>query len=131
MEFFRNHPAQVLILLFFIVTFGISLIEKLIDWKGTVTYMKAIFEKTIVTRFVKPLLAILMLLEFLTMYFLLVGVYHLYYMNESEAALLGCYFAGVSFIYMLIGQRVVKDYPGSTSLTVYFILSVFGVFLLS
>jgi hypothetical protein len=113
------------------VTFGISLIEKLTDWKGTIAYISEIFKTSFIKAFVKPLIAFLMLLEFLTFFFLIVGIYQLYISNNKANAILGCAFSAISIIYMLIGQRIAKDYPGATSLTVYFILSVLGVYLLS
>jgi hypothetical protein len=64
-----NHLAEILILLFLTVTFGTSLIEKLYDWKGTIAYISETFQTTFIKSFVKPLIAILMLFEFLTLFF--------------------------------------------------------------
>lgn len=122
---------QILILLFLLVTFGISFIEKISDWKGTLFYISEIFKTTFIKAYVKPLLVLLVILEILTVLFLLVGILQLIIYKEKDLALLGSVFSCLSIIYMLIGQRIAKDYPGSTSLTVYFILSVFGVFLLN
>ena len=120
-----------LIVLFLIVTFGISLIEKLANLKETISYISEIFKTSFIRNFVKPLIAILMLLEVLTLFFLAVGVFQLYFQNEKEMALLGIVFSCFSIIYMLIGQRIAKDYPGATSLTIYFILSIFGIYILN
>jgi len=127
---FENLPA-ILILTFLLITFVISLIEKLFDWQNTVNYISEIFKTSFIKTIVKPLIAILILLESLTSFFLVVGIYQLSFFNKIESALLGCVFSSISLIYMLIGQRIAKDYPGATSLTVYFILSVFGVYLLN
>jgi len=120
-----------LIVLFLIVTFGISLIEKLANLKETISYISEIFKTSFIRNFVKPLITILMLLEVLTLFFLVVGIFQLYFQNEKEMALLGIVFSCFSIIYMLIGQRIAKDYPGATSLTIYFILSIFGIYILS
>ena len=120
-----------LIVLFLIVTFGISLIEKLANLKETISYISEIFKTSFIRNFVKPLIAILMLLEVLTFFFLVVGIFQLYFQNEKEMALLGIVFSCFSIIYMLIGQRIAKDYPGATSLTIYFILSIFGIYILN
>ena len=120
-----------LIVLFLIVTFGISLIEKLDNLKETISYISEIFKTSFIRNFVKPLITILMLLEVLTLFFLVVGIFQLYFQNEKEMALLGIVFSCFSIIYMLIGQRIAKDYPGATSLTIYFILSIFGIYILS
>ena len=120
-----------LIVLFLIVTFGISLIEKLANLKETISYISEIFKTSFIRNFVKPLITILMLLEVLTLFFLVVGIFQLYFQNEKEMALLGIVFSCFSIIYMLIGQRIAKDYPGATSLTIYFILSIFGIYILN
>jgi putative oxidoreductase len=122
---------QLLILFFLLVTFLISIIEKLSDWKGTIAYMSNSFKNTFIISFIKPLVVVLVFLEIFTVYFVSIGMYELYFYQEKETALLGSTFSCFSILYMLIGQRIAKDYPGATSLTVYFILSVFGVYLLN
>ena len=47
MYIFNEHAATILILLFFIITYFFSVVEKLIDWKGTVSYYTNHFKKTI------------------------------------------------------------------------------------
>lgn len=131
MEFLHYHPAKILILLFLIITFGISFIEKLSDWKETIIYISKSFETTFIKNYVKPLIVILVILEFFTLLCLLLGICQLYFLEKNDMGLLACYFSCISILYMLIGQRIAKDYPGATSLTVYFILSVFGVFILN
>lgn len=131
MTIIPDHLTEILILLFLTATFVISLIEKLADWKGTISYISEIFKTSFIKSFVKPLIAILMMLEVLTLFFLVIGIFQLYFSNEKESAILGCAFSAISIIYMLIGQRIAKDYPGATSLTVYFILSIFGLYILN
>jgi len=125
-----THHTELLILTFLIITYGISLIEKFADWKGTVAYIRETFENTFVSSFIKPLLAILVFLETITLFFLTVGLFQLFRGNENENALIGCTYSCYTILYMLIGQRVAKDYQGATSLAVYFLISVFGVYIL-
>jgi hypothetical protein len=131
MTFLKNHPAEILILLFLTITFGISIIEKLTDWKGTISYIKENYKNTFLKNYISISIALLVFLEILTCYFLIRGNYQLIKFENTETALIGTLFSCVTLLYMLIGQRIAKDYPGATSLTVYFILSVFGVFLLN
>ena len=131
MNILHNQLAPLLVLAFLLITFVISVVEKFADWKGTITYISETFQNTFIKSFIKPLIASLVFLEILTVYFVSIGMYELYFYQEKETALLGCAFSCFSILYMLIGQRIAKDYPGATSLTVYFILSVFGVYLLN
>ncbi len=130
MRLLTTHHTELLILTFLIITYGISLIEKFADWKGTVAYIRETFENTFVSSFIKPLLAILVFLETITLFFLTVGLFQLFRGNENENALIGCTSSCYTILYMLIGQRVAKDYQGATSLAVYFLISVFGVYIL-
>ena len=56
MSIFNNHSAEILILLFFIVTYLFSVVEKLADWKGTIAYYTNHFEKTILQKMIPMLL---------------------------------------------------------------------------
>ncbi|WP_139957246.1 DoxX family protein [Flavicella sediminum] len=131
MTLITSHLPELLILLFLIITFAISVIEKFADWKGTVTYIKETFKNTFISPVIKPLLILLVFFEVVSSYFLINGFFHLLLSGDNENALYGCVFSSLTILSMLIGQRIAKDYPGATSLGVYFLISVFGVFLLS
>jgi hypothetical protein len=60
-----------------------------------------------------------------------VGVYQLYTSEAKEIALLGVELSAVTLIFLLIGQRLAKDYAGAMTLAVYFIITLLGVFLLN
>lgn len=131
MTIFSNNPAEVLILLFLIVTFFQSGIDKLFDWKGNVSFIKEHFKNSPLQNCVPLLLAIILILEVVASFLMIFGVYQLYVSGEKEIALLGVELSAIILIFLLIGQRLAKDYAGAMSLTVYFILTVLGVFLLN
>jgi hypothetical protein len=131
MEILKNHAAQILILLYLLITYGISVIEKLADWKGTISYITENYKTTFLKNYISPLITILILFEVITVGFLIFGIFSLLKDNNSDSAFLGCTFSCITILYMLIGQRIAKDFQGATSLTIYFILSVFGLFLLN
>jgi len=39
--------------------------------------------------------------------------------------------SAITLIFLLVGQRLAKDYAGAMSLAVYFIISIVGVYLLN
>ncbi len=125
------HLATFFILVFLIITFGVSVIEKITDWKGTISYIEESFKQTFIKNLIKPLIVILVILETFSLFFLSTGSYQLIFGNKKTLALLGVTLSATSILYMLIGQRIAKDYPGATSLTVYFIVCVLGIFLLN
>jgi putative oxidoreductase len=131
MNFFSNYPAVVLILLFLIVTFIQSGIDKLLDWNGNVSFIKEHFKNSPLKNTVPLLLAIILITEILAGVLMIVGVYQLYTSETKEMALLGIELSAITLILLLVGQRLAKDYAGAMSLAVYFIITVVGVFLLN
>ena len=62
---------------------------------------------------------------------MVIGVYQIYVSESKEIALMGIELSAVSLILMLVGQLLAKDYSGAMSLAVYFIITLFGVYLLN
>jgi hypothetical protein len=58
-------------------------------------------------------------------------VYQLYTSEVKEISLLGMELSAITLIFLLVGQRLAKDYAGAMSLAVYFIISIIGVYLLN
>ena len=122
---------QVLILLFLIVTFLQSGIDKLTDWKGNLDFIKGHFANSPLKNSVPLLLGVILILEIAAGVLMIIGVYQLYTSGAKELALLGAELSAISLICLLIGQRLAKDYAGAMTLAVYFIITLWGVFLLN
>ncbi|KGL60111.1 MULTISPECIES: DoxX family membrane protein [unclassified Polaribacter] len=131
MKLLSNYPTEVLILLFLIVTFLQSGIDKLLDWKGNISFITGHFKNSPLKNGVPLLLAIILILEIVAGFLMLFGVYQLYTSGLKEIALLGIELCAVTLIFLLIGQRLAKDYAGAMSLAVYFIITLLGVYLLN
>tara|TARA_X000000950_G_C13400280_1_gene451867 strand:- start:10 stop:408 length:399 start_codon:yes stop_codon:yes gene_type:complete len=131
MKFLSNYPTEILILLFLIITFFLSAVEKLFDWKGTISFIKNHFKNSPLKNSVPLLLAMLLGIEIIATLLMMIGVYQIYNSETKEIALLGLELSAISLIFMLIGQRLAKDYPGAMSLGVYFIITLLGVYLLN
>ena len=131
MKIFSNYPVEVLTLLFLIVTFLQSGIDKLTDWNGNLSFIKGHFKNSPLKNTVPLLLAIILIVEIAAGIFMLVGVYQLYTSELKEMAALGIALSAVSLIFLLIGQRLAKDYAGAMTLAVYFIICLFGLYLLN
>jgi hypothetical protein len=61
---------------------------------------------------------------------MIAGVYQLYTSELKEIATLGIELSALSLIFLLIGQRLAKDYAGAMNRAVYFIFSSIGLNLL-
>lgn len=131
MHFLSNYPTEVLILLFLIVTFLLSVVDKVLDWNGNVSFIKEHFKKSPLRNSVSFLLAIILILEIIACILMIFGVYQMYTSEAKDYALLGIELSAITIIFMLIGQRLAKDYAGAMSLAVYFIITLLGVYLLN
>ena len=131
MKFLSNYPTEVLILFFLIVTFVQSGIDKLLDWNGNVSFISDHFKNSPLKKSVPLLLGVILILEIIAGGLMIFGVYQLYTSGVKEIALLGIELCAVVLIFLLIGQRLAKDYAGAMSLAVYFLITLLGVYLLN
>ena len=131
MKILSNHPTEILILLFLIVTFMQSGIAKILDWKGNIEFIKSHFKNSPLRYNVPLLLAIILTIEIAAGIFMIIGTYQIYSSGLKEIALIGVELSAIALIFLLIGQRLAKDYAGAMTLAIYFIITLFGVFLMS
>ncbi len=131
MELIQKHITEILLLLFLIVTFLQSGIDKVTDWKGNLSFIKDHFKNSPLKNSVPFLLAIILILEILAGALMFVGIFHLITNGSKEIALTGAILSALSLIFLLVGQRLAKDYAGAMTLAVYFMIAIFGVYLLS
>tara|TARA_B110000211_G_C13942964_1_gene492542 strand:+ start:217 stop:615 length:399 start_codon:yes stop_codon:yes gene_type:complete len=131
MNFLSNYPVEVLILIFLTITFVQSGIDKLIDWKGNLSFIKGHFKNSPLKNSVPLLLGVILVVEIIAGLLMAIGVYQLYTSEAKEIAILGIELSAITLIFLLIGQRLAKDYAGAMTLAVYFIITLLGVFLLN
>lgn len=125
----HNQSLEILVLIFLIITYLLSGYEKISDWKGTVSFTKSHFKNSPLKKYTAFLLSIILIVESTAVFFMLIGIFYLLNFNNSLYALFGLELSAMTLIFLLIGQRLAKDYQGAMSLTVYFILNLFGIFI--
>ena len=130
MEVITKHPIEILILLFLIVTFLQSGIDKITDWKGNVAFIRDHFKNSPLKNMVPLLLGIVVITEIVASLFMIYGIYEIVTSGVKEFALYGVELASLTLIFLLIGQRLAKDYAGAMSLAVYFIITILGLIVL-
>jgi len=131
MSIFNNHSAEILILLFFIITYFMSVLEKLADWKGTVTYYKNHFGGTVLQKMIPFLLIKIVIVEITVLILITIGLYYLVSKDEPILAKVGLELSAFTLLIFLFGQRLAKDYPSAMNIAVYFILNIIGIYLLT
>ena len=125
-----KHPAELLVLLFLIVTFLQSGIDKLTDWKGNLGFITGHFKSSPLKNMVPLLLGVVLITEIVSSLFMVVGMYQIISSGVKEFAIYGIELAALTLIFLLIGQRLAKDYAGAMTLAVYFIITIFGLYIM-
>ncbi len=131
MDNFITHIVSITILLFLLITFFQSGIDKLIDWKGNLGWLKGHFAETFMGKMVPLLLATILVIEMITAICCVMGIYHLVVDNHTFYAILAMFLACLTLLMLLFGQRVAKDYQGALTITCYFIVAIFGLYVIT
>lgn len=131
MEHLNTHITEILILLFILVTFVQSGIDKATDWNGNISWLKEHFAGTFMSGIVPLMVGMVMILEIITGVLAILGIIGLAAYGNPFFGLYALVLAAIVLIMLLFGQRVAKDYPGAFTLTGYFTITIIGVYLLS
>ena len=121
---------HLLILMFLAITFLQSGIDKISDWNGNLSFLKEHFSKTFLRKSVPLMLGIILFGEIIVGFLSIIGVIQIYI---SEVTTIGFYAAVIAakiLLLLLFGQRIAKDYAGAMTITVYFMVTVFGVYIM-
>jgi len=121
---------QLLILFFLTITFLQSGIDKLTDWNGNLAFLNDHFGKTFLRKGVPLLLGIILVGELIVGVLSVVGIVQIYTSGVMTIGLYAAALAGKVLLALLFGQRIAKDYTGAMTIAVYFMITVFGVYLL-
>lgn len=131
MENIQIYIAEILILIFITITFLQSGIDKLVDWKGNTGWLKEHFSKTFLAGQVPLMVGTIMILEIIAGILAIIGIFQIILYGVLEFALYACILSAITLLMLLFGQRVAKDYAGAFTITGYFIVVVFGAYVLS
>lgn len=124
-----KNPHQITILLsqlFFCILFFQSGIDKVIDWKGNLEWLKGHFANSPFRNCVPLLLGTITVLELLSGLTSAAGALGVFLPALAPIQVIGLLLAGTTLLMLFLGQRMAKDYPGAASLAIYF-----GVLLVS
>lgn len=130
MNLFEQNATEILLLIFLTVTFLQSGLDKVLDWKGNIEWLKGHFSETIFKNIVPFLLSIVLFMEVLVGILSIFGVYRIIAKQDTTSGFYGAILGGVTLLMLLLGQRIAKDYEGARTIVVYLIPTVFLIFLL-
>lgn len=130
MDTILKNATELLLLIFMIITFLQSGIDKVLDWSGNLSWLNGHFSKTPLKSIVPMLLAIVLLVELAAGLLCVIGFFQLATGGASTLAFYGAILCCIALLMLLFGQRIAKDYAGAMTITVYFVPAIFLVYLL-
>ena len=116
--------VQVLAVSFLAILFLQSGLDKVVDKKGNLDWLRSHFANSPFKNFVPVLFFTITVVELLSGILNLLGVVFLLFEGGLMLALYGTILASVALIMLFLGQRIAKDYVGAQSLVSYFILTI-------
>ena len=106
-------------------------IDKIIDWRGNLEWLKGHFAKSPLAGIVPALLATITIVEVAAGTLSAFGCVFIILSRDSTVAFYGAILSAVVIIALFFGQRMAKDYPGAAVLIPYFLLALVAIYLLA
>lgn len=125
-----NHITEIIILAFLAITFLQSGFDKIADWKGNIEWLKSHFADTILKNRVPFSVGLILTLEMIAGILAIIGILSILINQNTEIALLSGVISCITLLLLLLGQRLAKDYDGARTIVIYFIPTIFLVYLL-
>ena len=122
---------QILVSLFLAILFLQSGIDKIVDRRGNVEWLKGHFAKSPLAGMVVLMVTLITVLELAAGTLSALGCGLILIKRDSTLAFYGAVLAAVSLVALFFGQRMAKDYAGAAVLVPYFLLSLVAIFLLA
>jgi len=116
---------------FLAILFLQSGIDKIIDRRGNLEWLKGHFAKSPLAGIVPALLTTITILEVAAGTLSAVGCVFMILSRDSTVAFYGAIVSAVAIIALFFGQRMTKDYPGAAVLIPYFLLALVAIYLLA
>ena len=122
---------QILVAAFLAILFLQSGIDKIVDRRGNLEWLKGHFATSPLAGTVPALLSAITILEVAAGVLSALGCLLLLVMRDSTVAFCGAVISAAAIIALFFGQRVAKDYAGAAVLVPYFLLALVAIYLLA
>jgi hypothetical protein len=125
------HGIQVLASAFLAILFLQSGIDKIIDRRGNLDWLKGHFAKSPLAGMVPLMVTAITIMEIAAGALSAVGCVLIFIRRDSTLAFYGAVIAAFSILALFFGQRMAKDYAGAATLVPYFLLALAAIYLLA
>src|SRR5437588_4745070 len=125
------YVLQLLISLFLAILFLQSGIDKVVDRRGNLDWLKGHFAKSPLAGMVSLMVTIITIMELAAGVLSAAGCLLIFFRKDSTFAFYGAVISALSLLALFFGQRMAKDYAGAAVLVPYFLLTLAAIYLLA
>jgi diacylglycerol kinase len=122
---------QIFVSAFLAILFLQSGIDKIVDRRGNLEWLKGHFAKSPLAGMVPLMMIAITILEIGAGTLSAVGCVLIILSRDSFVAFHGAIVAAISILSLFAGQRIAKDYAGAAILVPYFLLALVAIYLLA
>ena len=119
--------AFLLVLVFFLIVFIQSGLDKIFDYKGNLNFLKDLLKIYFSPTLIELALISVTILELTSGILCLIGIINFVFNDSNFIGLLGLIIGSIALLVLLFGQRVSKNYDGAKTIAIYFILAIVGI----
>jgi diacylglycerol kinase len=116
---------------FLAILFLQSGIDKVVDRRGNLDWLKGHFAKSPLAGVVLALVTVITILELAAGVLSAIGCLAVIFLRDSTVAFYGAVISAVAIIALFFGQRMAKDYAGAAVLVPYFLVALVAIYLLA
>src|SRR5438094_10411663 len=122
---------QILVSAFLAILFLQSGIDKVVDRRGNLEWLKGHFAKSPLAGTVPGLLSAITILEISAGALSAIGCAVIIFSHDSTLAFYGAVISTIAIVALFFGQRMAKDYAGAAVLVPYFLLALSAIYVLA
>ena len=122
---------QILASAFLAILFLESGIDKVVDRRGNLEWLKGHFAKSPLAGIVPAMVTAITILEITAGVLSAIGCVVIIFSRNSTVAFYGAVISAVAIVALFFGQRMAKDYAGAAVLVPYFLLALIAIYLLA
>ncbi len=126
-----TYLMQIFTAAFLAILFLQSGIDKIVDRRGNLEWLKEHFAKSPLAGVVPALLTVITILEVAAGALSAIGCVAVILLRDASVAFYGAVISAVAVIALFFGQRMAKDYAGAAVLVPYFLLTLVAIYLLA
>jgi diacylglycerol kinase len=126
-----TYLIQIFVAAFLAILFLQSGIDKVVDRRGNLEWLKGHFAKSPLAGIVPVLLTTIIIVEVAAGTLSAIGCVFVILSHDSTVAFYGAVLSAIAILALFFGQRMAKDYAGAAVLVPYFLLTLVAIYLLA